>query len=632
MTPPWRPSLGSWCEEDDTHFRVWAPPWDSVELVLETPGRPRMTYPLKRATDGTFDRRVSGIGAGDRYRYRLDGRGPYPDPVSRFQPEGVHGPSQVVDARRFEWSDAGWGGVRLETLILYELHVGTFTPAASFAGVTERLPYLRDLGVTAIELMPVGDFPGQRNWGYDGVCLFAPARCYGTPDDLRRLVDRAHHLGLGVVLDVVYNHFGPDGAYLRTFSPWYFSRRHQTPWGEAINLDGEHSPMVRAFLIENALHWIYEYHVDGLRLDATHALVDDGARHFLAELADRVRATVRDRHVLLIAEDHRNLARPHADGGWGLDAVWADDFHHQLRRGLAGDHEGYYRDYTGSVADLATTLRRGWFFCGQHSVHLQRPRGTDPAGLAPAQFIICLQNHDQVGNRALGERLHHEVDLAAYRAAVVLLLCAPETPLLFMGQEWAASTPFLYFTDHNFELGKLVTEGRRREFESFSAFSAPAARRRIPDPQEPGTFVASQLNWTEQIQPPHAAVLRLHAALLALRRREPALQAPPWTAVDVMAVADEALLLRRTGGNSLLLIVVRLRGAGPVPLPHFARAEGAGSELEEAWHEVLSTEDPRFSPDPMPVQVDRLGSTPCVHFARPGAVVLRRPTASKQHG
>jgi len=293
----WRPALGAWCEADGVRFRVWAPTRKRVDVVIESEG----AHALTRAADGTFAGFVAGVAAGSRYRYRLDGDGTYPDPASRFQPEGVHGPSEVVDAGRFEWSDAAWPGVRLEDLVIYELHVGAFSQSGTFGGLIDRLEYLRDLGATAIEIMPVADFPGRRNWGYDGVALFAPARCYGRPDDLRRVVDAAHRLGLGVLLDVVYNHLGPDGNYLGSFSPYYFSKRHQTPWGDAVNLDGPHSDMVRAFFMENALHWVHEYHIDGLRLDATHALIDDSPRHFLAELGSRVRASVCVRGVLLIA-------------------------------------------------------------------------------------------------------------------------------------------------------------------------------------------------------------------------------------------------------------------------------------------------------------------------------------------
>ena len=606
---------GACVEGGGTSFRVWAPERRRVEVVIETPGREGECHVLSRADGGFFEGVVGGTGAGDLYRYRVDGEGPFPDPASRFQPRGVHGPSEVIDASRFRWADDAWPGLRLADLAVYELHVGTFTPAGTFAGAAERLSYLADLGVTALELMPVADFPGGRNWGYDGVSLFAPARCYGRPDDLRRLVDAAHRAGLGVALDVVYNHFGADGAYHGAFTKSYFSRRHSTPWGAAINLDGRHSDAVRSFLIENALAWVREYHVDALRLDATHALVDDGPRHFLAELSARLR-TEAGRPVLLIAEDHRNLRQlvlPESRGGWGLDAVWADDFHHQMRRALAGDDEGYYADFSGSAADLAETIRRGWLFRGQPSPHLGAPRGEDPSGLPPRSFVVCLQNHDQIGNRALGGRLHHEVDLDAYRAATALHLCAPETPLLFMGQEWAATSPFLFFTDHEPELGKRVTAGRRKEFRSFRAFADPEARKRIPDPQAETTFLAGRLVWEERESEPHAGTLRLHRALLGLRRREPALRPDSWDGVDAQAAGGDTVVLRRAGGGRTLLVVARLRGAGTVDV---------AAPANPGWEVLLTTEDAAFCTDPRPIRLE--SSTPLglrLHFARPGAVV-----------
>lgn len=621
MIPHFRPSFGAWIEEGGARFRVWAPGRTHVELILED--RAGEARAIEKAEDGTFSGFVPGLPVGELYRYRLDGEGPFPDPASRFQPHGVHGPSEIVDPGRFPWSDDEWRGVGLEELIIYELHVGTFSSAGTFAGVRERLPYLSDLGVTAIELMPVAAFAGRWNWGYDGVALFAPAACYGRPDDLRELVDSAHRLGLAVLLDVVYNHLGPDGAYQGTFGPGYFTEQHRTPWGAAVNLDGPLAAMVREFLVENALAWLREYHLDGLRLDATDALVDDSPRHFVAELTSRVREGVRDRPRLIVAEDCRNLAhmvRPEAEGGWGLDAVWADDFHHQVRRALAGDSDGYYRDFTGTTADLATTIRQGWFFTGQHSAYLGAPRGTDPAGLPPRRFVIFLQNHDQVGNRALGERLHHQIDLAAYRAATALLLCAPETPLLFAGQEWAASAPFLYFTDHRPALGRLVSEGRRREFKGFAAFADPTARERIPDPQDPGAFARSRLEWDEIGHEPHASTLRLYRALLALRRDEPLLGAANWDGFEVEAQGDAALVLRRSGSKGRTLgVLLQLRGPGLVRL-----AAGGGIPGPFRWSLLFCSEDEAFCADPVLPDIDLSGTEPVVGFSRPGAVILKR--------
>jgi maltooligosyltrehalose trehalohydrolase len=618
-----RPSLGAWPEKGGVRFRVWAPEHGRVEVALEGDSGAVRAPPMERDGEGYWQALVPGIGAGALYRYRLDGEGPFPDPASRFQPEGVHGPSQVVDPARYEWRAEAWRGRDLDELVAYELHVGTFTPEGTFAGAMAKLEHLRALGVTALELMPLADFPGNRNWGYDGAALFAPARSYGTPDDLRRLVDRAHLLGLGVILDVVYNHLGPDGAYLACFSPRYFTDRHRTPWGAALNFDGDGSEHVRAFFVENALHWLGEYRFDGLRLDATHAIHDGSARHLLAELPARARASVGDRRLLMIAEDNRNLAhmvRGEASQGLGLDAVWADDLHHQLRRHLAGDCDGYYEDYSGTARDVAETLRDGWFYKGQRSTYLDRPRGTDPTGEPPRRYVVCLQNHDQVGNRAHGERLHHQVDEAAFRAATALLLLAPETPLVFMGQEWAASSPFLYFTDHAAELGRLVTEGRRREFARFAAFADAVARARIPDPQAESTFAASRLDWSERPEERHARVERLYRALLDLRKQERPARAERG-AFHVRPLDSGALAFHvapRSGVARHLLAVVRLSGAGAARID----ADGLFLPRGAAWREALATEEACFAADARPASVVRDREDLVATFSRPGAIVL----------
>ncbi len=621
-------TLGALHDGAATRFRVWSPESHAVDLVVVSGSSRRDVRPLAHDRDGHWTGRFADIGTGARYSFRLDhddGR-IFPDPASRFQPEGVHGPSEVTDPTRFRWTDGQWTPPPLKRLVIYELHIGTFTPEGTYRGATRLLPRLAELGVTAIELMPVGDFPGNRNWGYDGVSLFAPARCYGTPDDLRALVDAAHRLGLAVLLDVVYNHFGPDGAYANAFSPHYFTDAHDSPWGRGLNLDGPHSGPVRRFFIENAVHWIGEYHMDGLRLDATHALRDGSPRHFIAELTSTVRAEAH-RPVVLIAEDHRNLApmmRPVAAGGFGLDGVWADDFHHQVRVHTARDREGYYADFSGSIGDLAATLRQGWFFTGQYSAHLQGPRGTDPSGLHPQQFVICTQNHDQVGNRADGTRLHHEIDAAAYRAVTALLLLAPETPLLFMGQDWAASSPFLYFTDHAEELGRLVTEGRREEFKSFAAFADPARRGAIPDPQALETFERSRLNWDEASQTGGAGIRRLHQRLLALRLGTPALLDRDRDTFEVRALDAHTLAfsyarVRVEGGTTCepLLVVARLSGgSGSIE----ARVEGSAGLR-------LTTEDPDVVESGAQPVIERSPSGDGhwnlrVGFSRAGAVVL----------
>lgn len=623
----WKPSLGAWPADGRTHFRVWAPESGSVEVIRWDDGRPDRTVALARCADGTFRGESTDFRSGDLYGYRLDDTGPFPDPASRYQPRGVHGPSQVIDPHSFDWSDSKWQGVPREELVLYELHVGTFTPEGTFAGARRRLPEFASMGITAIELMPVADFPGRWNWGYDGVALFAPARCYGTPDDLRALVDRAHALGLAVFLDVVYNHFGPDGSVLPRFSPSYLSDRHRTPWGPAVNLDGPGSEMVRAFFIENALHWIHEYHLDGLRLDATHSMVDEGPRHFLAELSATLREKAPDRPIHLIAEDHRNLAgllRLESAGGWGLDGVWSDDFHHQLRRLLTGDDDGVYRDFAGTIPDLVTTLNRGWLFTGQYSIHRGKPRGTDPAGLPLRRFVFCIQNHDRIGNRALGDRLNHQIDPASFRAASVLLLLAPETPLLFMGQEWAASSPFLFFTDHEPDLGQRVREGRLREFGSYRAFHEASALARIPDPQDERTFMASHLDWSESDREPHASIWRLYRALLALRRTEPAFATTDPAEFRALAIDDDYLLLRYASDRRTVLIVCRLRGSGRLVV----RATDLSPWVEGDPKVLLSTEDPIFAEDARPIGIDPVSPDLAIAFERQGAVVIEtsRPT------
>jgi len=574
--------------------------------------------------DGWFEVTHPAAGPGTRYRFLVDGAGPFPDPASRFQPLGVHGPSEIVDPGAFAWSDAGWKGIPLERLVLYELHVGTFTPEGTFRSAAARLPALAELGITAVELMPLADFPGDRNWGYDGVAPFAPARCYGCPDDLRALVNEAHRLGLAVHLDVVYNHFGPDGAYQGTFSRQYHSATQRTPWGSAINFDGAGSGPVRDYVIANAVAWITEYHLDGLRLDATHAIHDESARHILTALAEAVHQAARDagRVALVIAEEVRNLAhlvKPEAAGGAGLDAAWSDDFHHQLRRKLAGDADGYFGDYSGTTADLAITARQGWYYTGQHAGYFGGPRGTDPSGLAPARFVFFLQNHDQVGNRALGDRLHHAIPLAAFHAATTLLLVLPQTPLLFMGQEWAAGSPFLFFTDHHPELGRAVREGRRAEFARFAAFRDPAARARIPDPQAHDTFTASRLDWGEREREPHRSTLSLHRRLLELRRSEPALRSGN---CQVAELATDLLLLRREApGGEALLALICLAGSAEADLQDHPMARlGA----HQHWRVLFSSGEAAAPAGAQPIRVTVEG--PVLRFPEPGAVLLSART------
>ena len=581
----YRPELGAITRPDCVLFRVWAENASSVDVVLYEGTTPGEVIPMLRSSDGYHAIEIAGIEPGARYMFRLNGTDDRPDPASRFQPEGVHGPSEVIDPAAYEWHDQNWRGIPIEEAVIYELHVGTFTPAGTFDAVIDQLDALVDLGVTAIQLMPVADFPGGRNWGYDGVCLFAPSRAYGGPEGLRRLVDAAHGKGLAVILDVVYNHLGPDGNYLRQFSQHYFTDHHTTPWGDALNFDDVGCQQVRAFFLANALHWAHEYHIDGLRLDATHTIKDDSTPHILAELVARVRASLpADRHFLFIAEDERN--EPMLVSDYGLDAVWADDFHHEVRVALTGQREGYYADYTGTTTDIARTLEQGWFYTGQQSQNAGHPRGRPADDLPATAFLYCLSNHDQVGNRALGDRLSDVVELDAYRAVSALLLCSPYGPMLWQGQEWAAATPFLFFTDHNTGLGKLVTEGRRREFAKFTSFAAAA----VPDPQAEATFSASKLNWAERDQSPHAGVLALYRDLLQGRRTAPALRERGRDSFATVALGEDALALRRQGGGECLLLVVNLRGAHRHELNHTITARPP----TERWEIVVSSEDSRY--------------------------------------
>ena len=603
-------------------FRVWAPSARDLTLVVHD-GAAAREYSVPRDDEDVFDLIVDRAAAGNRYSYRINGGDLRPDPASRFQPESVHGPSEIVDPSAFQWADVRWGGRPAADRILYELHIGTFSPEGTFAGATSRLEAVRDVGVTVIEIMPVADFAGARNWGYDGVCLFAPSRAYGRPDDLRRLVDRAHQLGMAVILDVVYNHLGPEGAYLPAFNEQYFTDRHATPWGSCVNLDGPGSAMVRRFIVDNACHWVREYHADGLRLDATHTLIEEDQGAIVREIVTRTRGATA-RPVFIHAEDHRNLApmvEDSARGGWGLEGVWADDFHHIVRVLLAGDSHGYYADFRGTARELASTIQQGWLFTGQQSEHSGERRGSDASRVPMYRFVVCLQNHDQVGNRALGDRLHESVPPAAWRAASVLLLTVPMTPLLFMGQEWAASSPFQYFTDLEAALGEQVTEGRRREFAAFPEFSDEQARHSIPDPQARSTFQSSRLPWDERADPSHRAVLELYRALIALRLdHSTTLGASTSVAGEAVALDDETVAMRRADGDQVFWVIARFRSAGVADLS--AATEACG-EARAEWTVVLTTEEPLFAVDPRPLEVDERGG-PLIRFERAGAVILKK--------
>jgi maltooligosyltrehalose trehalohydrolase len=507
-------------------FSVWAPHAKSVDLLL---GEQRI--PLAPGAFGYWQADVSAR-AGQDYKYSLDGAAGLPDPRSRWQPAGVHGASQVLaPVDRPLPAGGGFRAVPLDEAIIYELHVGTFTNEGTYAAAQSKLPHLCALGVTHVELMPLATFPGQRGWGYDGVDLFAPFPAYGTPAELAAFVSACHASGLAVLLDVVYNHLGPDGNYLASYGP-YFTDRYKTGWGAAINYDGPHSDEVRRFVIDNALMWLKDYQFDGLRLDAVHAIFSFEAVHLLQELSNAVRALSQElgRPLVLIAESDLNdprLVQPASKGGYGLDAHWSDDFHHALHRYFTGETDGYYADFQG-LRDVATVLRDGYVYQGQYSVHRGRRHGRPPANVEPHQLIVSAQNHDQIGNRAHGERLSSLLEMAPLKAVAALTLLSPFVPLLFQGEEWGASTPFLYFTDHqDAELGRLVAEGRSKEFSAFRWQGA------VPNPQELNTFERSKLDWSELSQPRHEELLAWYRQLIQLRKDRP--EMPRESRVDTPA-------------------------------------------------------------------------------------------------
>jgi len=561
-----------------TRFRMWAPAARRVEVSIEAPGT-RGTFALRAAGDGWHELVQPGIGAGARYRLVLESGVAVPDPASRFNPDDVHAASEVIDPSAYAWRDAGWRGLPWEQAVIYELHIGTLTPQGTFAAARTRLAELAALGITALELMPVADFPGKRNWGYDGVLLYAPDSSYGRPDELKALVDEAHALGLMVLLDVVYNHFGPEGNYLHAYSPQFFDSGYETPWGAAIHFDGSDARVVRDFYLHNALYWLNEYHLDGLRLDAVHAIRDRSVPDIVSEIAQAMRdGPGRERRVHLVLENDRNesrlLERSRSGDARIATAQWNDDVHHSLHVVTTGETDGYYADYKDApLAQLGRALAEGFVFQGQPSAFRGgTPRGEASSHLPPTAFVSFLQTHDQVGNRAFGERLHALAEPARERAALACLLLAPQIPMLFMGEEYAASTPFLFFCDFGAELAAAVREGRRAEFARFAAFGDPAARERIPDPGAPATFEASKLRWEERERTPHAERLALVRELIGLRRRHivPRLAG---TRSGHPEILDGVLCVTWTMGDGALLRLLAHFGAATTMLPSSPEGE-----------------------------------------------------------
>ena len=535
--------LGANVVSDKAEFRVWAPQLQRLSVELNG-----SRFELGRDDSGIFFGKAAAK-AGDRYCYLVGDRR-LPDPISRFLPEGVHGRTEIVDPDVFSWTDESWPGLAFHDYVLYELHVGTFSPEGTFDGVVNKLDHLRSLGVTAIEIMPVAAFPGKHNWGYDGVSLYAVQSSYGGPEGFKRLVNAAHRAGLAVVLDVVYNHLGAEGNYLREFGP-YFTDRYHTVWGDAINYDGEGSQQVRKYVIENALYWIREYHIDGLRLDAIQAIYDGSSSHIIKELARNVQEFARgaNRRICVIAEsdqNDRNLILPAGEGGFGIDAVWSDDFHHSIHTFLTKENRGYYQDY-GEPEKIVKALNEGFVFQGQHYRFWRASRGSSTEGIPLQRHVFCIQNHDQVGNRCTGERLSHLVPGGAAKAAAALLLLAPETPLLFMGEEYAEPAPFQFFTDYGDEnLQKAIVEGRQREFEDFGWGETP-------NPQDPETFARSRLTWKQDEE-----MLAWYRQLLEIRRKFVTHSARTCRA----RLSDGEIVLEVPAQNSELVLRVHFPGAG----------------------------------------------------------------------
>lgn len=580
-------------------FRLYAPAADLVDLCLR-PDSESKFIPLTKAAHGWYEVAVAEAKAGDLYQYRIDNKLLVPDPASRFQPYDIHGPSQVLEPDAFNWQDSGWSGRPWEEAVLYELHIGTFSSAGTFAGVEERLDYLTDLGITALELMPVADFPGQRNWGYDGALLFAPDSVYGRPDDLKHLVQTAHQKGLMVLLDVVYNHFGPEGNYLHVYAKEsFFTEKIHTPWGAALNFSGPDSRIVRDFFIYNALYWLNEYHFDGLRLDAVHAIYDDSQPDILEEIAAAVNnGPGRLRNIHLVLENDNNAAHYLRRAGDGapkqFTAQWNDDLHHACHVLLSGEVTGYYQDYQNEpIRHLGRCLTEGFAYQGETSVYRNgAKRGEQSRHLPPTAFVSFLQNHDQVGNRAFGERLTTLAPKGSLRIAAALILLAPSPPLIFMGEEFGAATPFPFFCDFGPELSAKVTEGRRREFARFPAFTAPGIRNRIPDPGAPETFQQARLNWLELAEEHGRGFYQLYSRLLALRRREiiPRLPGCEGGKADYEALSHEALMAHwRLGDGSTLQVMINF---GPEPLPHTVLVRGSllfaePERITDTWQQQI---------------------------------------------
>jgi maltooligosyltrehalose trehalohydrolase len=578
-------TFGAIVTKQGIDFKVWAPAATRVDVVVSAPRA--LEVRMQPGERGIHSASVEGLSPGARYQFQIDGKC-FPDPYSRFQPEGPHAASLIVDPDSYRWQDAAWPGMMLKGQVLYELHVGAFTSTGTFDAAIEHLAWLRSIGITSIEVMPIAEFPGRFNWGYDGVNLFAPFHGYGDYDAFKRFVDAAHRTGLGVILDVVYNHLGPCGNYLREFSPYYFSKHRSNDWGEPFDVDGEQSALVRQFIVDNACYWIREFHLDGLRLDATSDIPDDSERHILTELVAAVREASGARPLIVVAEDERQQATrllPREQGGFGIDAMWNDDFHHTAQVALRGRRHAYLNDYKGSAQEFISCAKRGFLFQGQYYFWQRQPRGQRVR--TPASSLITfLDNHDQVANSLHGWRSHQETSKAKYRALTALLLLAPQTPMLFMGQEFGATSPFLYFADHEGELRSAVISGRKEFLEQFASIATSAALAAIQDPADEQTFRKSKLSWREDAK--DSFMVALHRDLLEVRKDDPVIREQDAAAVDGAVLSEHSFLLRwfsEQHGDRLLVINLATEiqlEPGPEPL--------LGPSLDTYWSLVWSSE------------------------------------------
>ncbi len=583
---PWWYPVGAQPQKDGTSFRIWADSRTRASVLMEN-----REYPLKPQENGYFQDFVPGAAEGDLYSFLLDGEGPFPDPASRFQPRGPHGPSQIVDPNKFSWTDAEWQGVRLPSQVIYELHVGTFTEEGTWKYATRQLPSLAELGVTLVELMPVSEFNGAFGWGYDGVNFFAPTHNYGLPDDFRSFVDVAHSHNLGVILDVVYNHLGPDGNYLPLFSKHYFTNDHKTDWGEAINFYSNKSAPVREFISSNAAFWIKEYHLDGLRLDATQNIYDQSNDHIIAELSRNARKAAGSRSIVIVGENEpqdTRLIQPQGKGGYGLDALWNDDYHHSAIVAATGKRGAYYKDYLGTPQELLSSLKYGFLYQGQWYTWQSQRRGTSTLGTNPAAMIAFLQNHDQIANSARGQRLHELTTFGRLKALTAITLLGPATPMLFQGQEFAASAPFLFFADHKPEIANSVRAGRAEFLAQWRNLALGQVK--YDDPCSYETFKKCKLNFTERLKNKH--IYALHKDLLALRRSE-AVFSRQTHDFDGAVIGPEACVIRffTDGYQNDRLVFVNLGpdldlSPSPVPL--------LGHTPDTEWIILWSSEDPAY--------------------------------------